>query len=50
MLLVLSFAIERTYMKFTGRKIKPIIKPTELMKARKNIQSEINNRTFDDKY
>ena len=50
MLVGLSFAIERTYMEFTGRQIKPIIKPTELMKARKNIQSEIKNRTFDDKY
>lgn len=51
MLVGLSFAIERTYIKFTGRKIKPIIKPTELMKARKKILSEIKNRTFDkDKY
>ena len=50
MLVGLSFAIERTYREFTGRQIKPIIKPTELMKARKNIQSEIKNRTFDDKY
>ncbi len=50
MLVGLSFAIERTYMKFTGRQIKPIIKPTELMKARNKIQSEIKNRTFEDKY
>ena len=50
MLVGLSFAIERIYREFTGRKIKPIIKPTELMKSRKKIQSEIKDRTFDDNY
>jgi amino acid transporter len=49
-LIGLSFAIEITYMEFTGRQIKPIIKPTDLMKARKKIQSEIKNRTFGDRY
>lgn len=46
-LIGLSFAIERTYIKFTGRQIKPIIKPSEVMKTRKKLQQEIKNRTFD---
>lgn len=43
MLVGLSFAIERTYMKFTGRQIKPIIKPTDLLKAKKRIESEFED-------
>lgn len=45
----LSFAIERIYRKHTGKQLKPIIKSTDLMKAKNKIQSEIKTRV-DDKY
>lgn len=42
-LLILAISIEIIYIKLTGRRIKPIIKPTEIMKAKKRIESEFEN-------
>ncbi len=43
-LLVSAFSIEIIYIKFTERRIQPLIKSTEVMKTKKKIESEIENK------